>query len=87
MATTYKYELRRSGKIVGYATLSYPILGQHLVVRESSAYKQRYGTDPKMIKFPLGWAVTDDGVTRTSTRYLDVTRKSDRQIEILKRCQ
>lgn len=84
MATNYIYRLMNKGVQVGTFALTEPIQGKSLTVFEIRVFKQPYSKVPKTINIPIGYIVSDDGVTITTERVLDVSKKSQRQIDILK---
>lgn len=79
----YTYEIRKSNKIIGYKTLIEPVRGLFLVIPAESIFKQKYGRRYEHIKIPIGYEIKDDGVTVSTTRFLDVSRKSQRQIDLI----
>ena len=79
-------ELRRGGKIVGSILVHPPVFGDHMVFPlMPSPLKQVYGRRYESISVPIAYEVVkDDGIEYTVRRYLDVRKKSKRQIEMLK---
>lgn len=87
MVMGYRYDLWNGKEIVGTHYRSSPILyGRNIVLDEVPIFKQLYGKRQKTIVVPVYYQeVSDDGVTITIRRVLDVRKKSKRQIEILKK--
>lgn len=85
MIRVYKYELWNGSKVLGYYTRLSPLTGQMLVAPEMSTLKQSYSEKYRVIRVPI-WSriVFHDGIDITYRIYLDVRRKSKRQIDILK---
>lgn len=85
MITGYTYRLMKKNKHVGNYHSLYPLRGESITQREISRFRQKYGQRVKYIKCPLKLIfVKDDGVLITWERVIDVTKKSKRQIDILK---
>ncbi len=85
MITSFKYELWNGKKVVGYRYSIYGFYGKYLIVPELSMLKQPYNRRIKEIKIPIiTRLVFNDGVTFTYRMCLDVSRKSKRQIELIK---
>ena len=85
MLTGYTYELWNGKKVVGHKTTMYPLLAEKFRQLEVSIFEQKYGQTPREIIVSISRRLlTDNGVDITYRRILDVSRKSKRQIKILK---
>jgi hypothetical protein len=84
MPTILTYELWKGEQVVGHYYSTSPVMGTTLIIPEISSLKQPYDQKIKEIHIPISWRhVSDDGVTMTFKRVLDVTKKSKRQIRII----
>ena len=85
MIVKLQYEIRKKNEVVGYFHTLFKIGGPFLEVPEHSVLKQPFNQKPKAVRVPIKRRiVSDDGVDVVIRTYLDATRKSDRQIEVLK---
>lgn len=85
MPTTYDYPVYKSGELIGYFCVSMPLRGTSVVVPEEPLLKERYGRRLRTITIPIKTRVSVDSVVRYTVEfYLDVTHKSNRQIELLR---
>lgn len=84
MTRIYIYKLWNGGDdYVGEVTSITPFLGKYANFAEYSTLKQPYGITMKFIEVPIHLLISDNGVTITQTRVLDVRRKSPRQIKLI----
>jgi hypothetical protein len=83
MASMYSYPVWNGKKILGYYSSMSPIYGKVLVMPTLSTLKQSYDRKLETIYFPMIYRSLDNGVTITTTRTIDVRKKSKRQISIL----
>lgn len=85
MNRIYAYELWNGKEVVGHYVSMSPLYGRTLAVPELPPLKQSYFRKIKRIEVPIiTRVVSDDGVTMTVRIVLDVSKKSKRQIELLK---
>ena len=78
MPTKYRYELWNGKEVVGcYVSINNLLLGDHLIIPD--------GFEGKQIKIPIIYRMTYQDHQDTHLRVcLDVSKKSKRQIEIIK---
>jgi len=80
----YAYELLNRGQQVGFYFSYSELHGSHIIVFEDSLLKQSYFKKPRTIKVPI---IHRKVIIEGTINYricLDVSRKSQRQINILK---
>lgn len=84
MILGYDYDLWDGKKVIGTMHSFFALKGGSISMPEVSALKQSYYAEPKTISCPIFIrTVSDDGVTITAKRTIDVRKKSKRQIKIL----
>lgn len=77
---SYTYELRKSNKIVGYYTTKLTLCGNYFPIPVLN-----YIHKVETIEVPISYiCIKDDGIEYTIRRYLDVSYKSKRQIDLIK---
>lgn len=85
MPTRYTYEMWKGDKLIGSITTLSPLMGRFLYVPEVIVLKALYSQKRTIIEIPISWKlVSDDGVNVTQKRILDVSRKSNRQIKLIR---
>lgn len=86
MITGYNYEVRSGKQLLGHVNSSTRFQGNSVFFPTISELKRDYGRTYELIKVPIAYLViSDNGVDYTTRRYLDVRRKSARQIELILR--
>lgn len=84
MAEYLRYPVYKGNKLIGYYTTYLPLMGIKAFFYETSFLKQRYDRKIKYIEVPIrSKVIFDNHVEKHYTLYLDVTRKSKRQIDII----
>lgn len=85
MPTYYAYELWNGKKVIGYYNSQYQLQGLSVVIPTISELKRLYGRTYETITVPLGVrCISNDGIDSVYRLYLDVRRKSKRQIKIIR---
>lgn len=85
MSTIYSYELWNGKEVVGYFNALFRVQGTHVIIPTISEYKREYGRTCEKIKVPISSRVLYYNGIDTYTRIvLDVRKKSQRQIDIIK---
>lgn len=81
----YEIELIKSGEVVGFLVLSVNLIGNSIVFELAPPpLKQIYGKRYEKISVPIKWRCEYPKKNQTLlTAYLDVTKKSSRQIKSL----
>lgn len=88
MITGYTYELWNGKDAVGTYTSMTPLMGHFIQVPYLSSFKQKTNRKIQIVTCRIGIRkISDNGVDRTYRTFIDVRRKSMRQIEILKQGQ
>lgn len=79
------YELWDGKEVLGHYASPYKLAGNYLEIPEITLFEQTYNKKVKTIKIPLVVRVVKErGLDITLRIFLDVRKKSKRQIEILK---
>jgi hypothetical protein len=80
MPIGYTYDIWDGKNVIGSVTESFPLRGKFYVFSVLHPFKELYvGKQSEHICIPIHYIQYDNGVTITSTRVLDVRRKSKRQ--------
>lgn len=80
----YRYELWNGKEVVGHYSTATELKGNFLAVPEMSVFKQPYRSKTKHIEVPLAVRlIYKKGTDYTYRTFLDVRRKSKRQIELI----
>lgn len=82
MPPTFTYRMYRRETLVGLFTTRAPLYGKAVVIPELSALKEPYNTKMLSICVPLKILQVEHDTYKI---VLDVSRKSKRQIDIIKR--
>lgn len=86
MITGHTYKLIKGKKEVGTVWSLSQYYGKSVVFPTLPSLKQSYFKKMETITVPMATRlILDDGVFYTFERYLDVSRKSQRQIDIIKK--
>jgi hypothetical protein len=84
MGSSYTYQFWDGRKFIGSYTTQFPIVGKAMMFPSIAPLKELYyGKKYETIEVPIAYLTEDNGVSYTTTRVLDVRRKSKRQREIL----
>lgn len=85
MPTHYAYELWNGKVVLGHYGTQFPLQGLSVVIPTISELKRIYDRTYETITVPLRMRlVSDNGVDFTYRLYLDVRRKSQRQIQLIR---
>lgn len=81
MAQSYVYELFNGKTAIGTITLMAPVIGKGINIPTVTPF----GTKWETVFLKIGYRqISDNGVDYTIRRYLDVRKKSKRQIDLIK---